>query len=239
MMKNYIGTSGWSYGNWKEVFYPKDLRQTEWLAFFAKNLNSVEINSTFYASPRISTIDKWYNTTPANFVFSIKAPQEITHNKRLVACENELSFFLSDVERLGEKCGPILLQLPASFTLDLDVLTEFLDILPTTHRFTIEFRSKTWWRDEVYKLLRAKNIAFCIYEFPNAQSPKVVTADFIYVRLHGASGLYMGKYEDKVLTSWKNWLEEQKKDVFFYFNNTRISDDALQNAKKLSELLAF
>lgn len=239
MSNNYlVGTSGWYYYNWKDLFYPNNIKSADWLNYYSKHLKTTEINNSFYALPTTTSLKKWYSATADDFIFSLKAWNLITHKEKLINCENSLTAFLDNIKILEQKLGPILFQLPASLKKDKERLANFIKLLPNNNQYTIEFRSPDWHCAEILNLLRDNNIAFCIYELANVISPRYVTADFIYIRLHGREGRYRGYYDNNLLTELKNWLIAQNKAAYIYFDNTINKDDAIKNAQELSQLLS-
>jgi uncharacterized protein YecE (DUF72 family) len=237
----YVGASGWHYTEWvKDKFYPADLPQNKWLAFYAKQFNTVELNNPFYHLPPKTTFQGWHKQTPKNFLFSVKASRYITHMKRLLDPKEGVSKFLKSAEGLKEKCGPILFQLPPQFPCNPERLAKFLKILPKRHQYTVEFRHPSWYKQEIYDLLKDFNAAFCIFELGELISPIVTTADFVYVRLHGYGKKYAGIYTEKDLQAWakrfKSWYKEGKSG-YCYFDNT-ASGQNTQNALRLKKLCA-
>jgi uncharacterized protein YecE (DUF72 family) len=237
-MKFWVGTSGWSYKNWQGIFYPKGIKSTQWLSYYADHCNTVELNSSFYRLPNPKYIENWANNTPDDFLFAVKAWGLITHRRRLIDCQENIKQFLSNIKGLKNKCGPILFQLPYSFHKNFDRLKDIVGILPKSHKYCFEFRHPSWWDEEVYSLLNAHNISFCIFEIASLLSPRIITGDFIYVRLHGYEEAYKGRYSDSVLLEWKEWIKQQAKDTYFYFDNTMIKDDAIQNAQSFYKMLS-
>lgn len=234
----YIGTSGWSYKHWIENFYPKELKPTEWLKHYANFFPTVEINSTFYHTPLLTTVKNWNATVPKNFTFSIKANRYITHRKRLHECEESLKIFYKSIKNLNSKTGPILFQLPPSFKMDLERLSAFIKLLDNKHLYTFEFRHSSWFTDEVYELLLKNQIALCITDLNGKLSPEVITSSFIYIRLHGPRHAYRGSYSLPELRSWKKKIEKwtQQTSVYCYFDNDE-KGFAIKDAKTLLELL--
>lgn len=218
----YIGTSGWHYRHWKGSFYPQDISNEHMLEYYLKYFNTAEVNNTFYQLPRDETMQRWRNAVPEDFIFSVKASRYITHIKKLKDTQEPLSNFVSVVEKLGNNLGPILFQLPPRWKKNLERLSKFLADLPDRHRYAFEFRDKSWFAKDTEELLIKKNAAFCIYDFEQMESPHTVTADFIYVRLHGPEGAYRGKYDDMALSKWAGellkWVYESR-DVYCYFDN--------------------
>ena len=234
----HIGTSGWSYQHWKGHFYPEDLAYRGWLEFYAKQLRTVEINNTFYQLPEKKTLEKWRDTVSSPFIFSVKSSRYITHTKKLKDPDQGSKKFFPRIEALGDKLGPILFQLPPRWHFNLERLKYFLQALPQNFRYTFEFRDSSWWRDEVYDALENQGAAFCIFELAGQLSPKQVTADFVYVRLHGPGDAYQGKYDNRTLAGWANafstW-ENQGKESFCYFDNDE-KGYAAQNALSLQDM---
>lgn len=234
--KIFIGTSGWSYKHWIGVFYPADIKASEQLAFYLKHFKTVELNNPFYHLPPPQTFTNWRKNTPKDFLFAVKASRFITHNKKLNVEKENINLFLNSAKQLKEKLGPILFQLPPKWNVNTERLGTFLKKLPKKYRYTIEFRNQTWYTEEVYELLRKFNCAFCIYELAGHQSPKEITANFVYVRLHGPNlSKYAGSYSDASLKAWVKlclqW-KKQGKDVYVYFDNDQ-SGYAAFNAQSL------
>jgi len=235
----HIGTSGWLYKHWRGTFYPKEVKIKNQFSYYVSMFNTVEINNTFYGVPSDETFINWKNTVPHDFVYVIKANRFITHLKKLRNPNEILQPFLSKVALLDTKLGAVLFQLPPSFGVDLKILEDFLVELPKDKRFVFEFRNTSWYTPEVYHILNKYNVAFCIYELAEHLSPIQITADFIYLRLHGpGKNKYQGSYTDEKLMEWaqqcKIWLKE--KDVYVYFDNDEQGFAAF-NALKLKELV--
>jgi len=167
----YIGTSGWNYKHWRGPFYPEDLPDKEMLSFYAEHFDTVEINNTFYHLPSFKTLKTWRETVPRKFTFAVKASRFITHMKKLKAPKTSTKKFFTRVERLEDKLGPILFQLPPHWGCDADRLADFLDALPSRRRYGFEFRDQSWHTEEVYDLLKKHNAALCIYDLAGKESP--------------------------------------------------------------------
>ena len=235
----FIGTSGFSYPGWRGSFYPVKLPAREFLGYYCTRFRSLEINSTFYRLPLESTLTRWRDITPEGFVFAVKASRYITHIKRLDEPEKTVGPFLDRIRCLGSKMGPILLQLPGRFPFNGETLDSFCKVLRKDVRYVFEFRDPGWFRQETCDILKRRNIAFCIYDFAGIQSPDTVTADFVYVRLHGPlKEPYRGAYPEGFLIERAEkihyWLSEGKA-VYVFFDNT-IEGDAVRDAKKLCEM---
>lgn len=238
----HIGTSGWNYKHWKGEFYPQDVPQKKWLAYYVQHFETVEVNNTFYQLPEFNTFETWRDTVPTGFTFALKASRFITHMKKLKDPKPSSEKFFNRSERLEDKLGPILFQLPPGWQLNVERLTEFLQTIPSEHRYVFEFRNETWLTNEVYGLLRQHNVAFCIQDFRGKQSPREITADFTYVRMHGPGAMaYMGSYSVAALKNWARQIESWRKglkDVYVYFNND-IGGCAVKDAMKLREMMSI
>jgi uncharacterized protein YecE (DUF72 family) len=242
----FIGTSGWSYNEWAGVFYPSSA--TNKLSFYSKLYGTAEIDSTFYAFPSKGLVLGWARYTPENFVFSVKLPQQLTHEKRLdlaQGVEADLVRFLSLLKPLmvEGKLGPVLIQLPPSYTFqsDFEKLRGFLDRTPEDVAFAVEFRHPSWLREEVWSFLRGKNVANVIVDEPLLPPDTVVTADFAFIRWHGRGSRpwYNYRYNDKELDSWVPKVKEvtsRVKKTYGYFNN-HFKGFAVENSLKMMEKL--
>lgn len=231
----HIGTSGWHYKHWKGAFYPQDLKDADQLGFYTQQFNTVEINNSYYRVPSEATFQKWQATVPDNFLFAVKANRYLTHLKKLQDVRQTAADFIQRASRLGKKLGPVLFQLPPNWNINTETLANFMDALPAGHRYAFEFRNASWYDDHVYQILHDHNCAFCIYQLAGHLSPLQLTADFVYVRLHGPGGKYQGSYTEAALAEWaehaQSW-QQSGKTVFFYFDNDQQAH-AVANAKTL------
>jgi uncharacterized protein YecE (DUF72 family) len=282
-----IGISGWTYVPWRGTFYPKKLKQREELAYASRQLNSIEINGTFYSLQKPKSFATWYAQTPHDFVFSVKGPRFITHIRRLKDADSAMAnFFASGILQLEEKLGPILWQLPPNFQFDAEKINAFFELLPRdtiaaakmakNHdaflkgrtwtqvqearplRYAMEVRHESFRTPEFVKILRKHHVALCIAEtagkWPFMED---ITADFLYIRLHGDEQIYVSGYTEKALDRWAAKIEVWRKggepetservldlsppkrksrDVFVYFDNdvkVRSPVDAKGLAKRL------
>jgi len=244
----WIGTSGWNYPEWRERFYPKGLPQRRWLEHLSRTVNSVEINGSFYALQRPTSYQRWREETPDDFVFAVKGSRFITHMKRLRDVDDALAnFFGSGVFLLGPKLGPILWQLPATMPFDPDLLTAFFDRLPRVTdagqpiRHALEPRHPGFTEPMFLDLLREHGIALVIADtagkFPYLED---VTADYVYLRLHGDEELYASDYGEAALSLWAKKIRDlagAAGDVYVYFDND-INAHAPWNAITLAGMLA-
>ncbi len=235
-----IGTSGYHYQHWVGPFYPAKTSSAKMLAYYIRYFDTLELNNSFYRLPTIDAFESWRDATPGNFVFAVKASRFITHNKKLKDPENALENLLPRAEHLGRKLGPVLFQLPPRWKVNLPRLEALLEILPREHRYTFEFRELSWMTEEVNRLLRRFNAAFCIYELAGYHSPCEIPADFAYVRLHGPeAGKYQGSYSPASLRAWARRIEDwakKLKAVYIYFDNDQAGY-AAQNALALREMV--
>jgi len=235
----FIATSGWQYGHWIGPFYPEDIRKTRLFDHYSSRFNTVEVNNTFYRLPEEETFTHWKEKSPEGFIFALKASRFITHVKRLKDPEGPVRNFIERADILAEKLGPILFQLPPRWNVNTLRLGAFLEALPKGYRFAFECRDPSWFDPGVYGLLRERNSAFCIFDFDFLLSPREVTADFIYIRLHGPAGKYRGQYTDEALKDWARFIRGWKKKVkavYCYFDNDEAgyaATDALRLKKML------
>ena len=233
-----IGTSGWHYRHWREIFYPSKLPSAGMLEWYARSFNTVEINNTFYRLPTEDALLRWREIAPAGFIFAVKGSRFITHIKRLRDPESAIALFFSRVELLREKLGPILFQLPPNWSADVERLQEFLAALPHVHRYCVEFRDFSWYTPAIYDLLRQYNVALCVHDWRDTKWPMELTADFTYIRFHGPSGRYHGNYSQKKLKEWAERLQRwasQLSRIYVYFNNDQ-GGYAIENARSLERL---
>jgi uncharacterized protein YecE (DUF72 family) len=236
-----VGTSGWNYTHWAGPFYPRELAQDRWLRFYAERFSTVEINNSFYNLPEAGVFRSWGDSVPDDFVFSVKASRYITHMKKLKDPRDSVHRFVDRASGLDEKLGPVLFQLPPRWKVNPGRLEAFLGELPEGIRYAFEFRDRTWFCREVYDLLRGRGAAFCIYHLAGALSPRVVTAGFVYVRLHGPGAAYQGSYDRETLSGWagafSTW-DRRGRDVYCYFDNDQRGY-AARDAAALRSMIAL
>jgi uncharacterized protein YecE (DUF72 family) len=211
----HVGTSGFSYKEWKGTFYPEDLSAKEMLKYYASRLPAVEINNTFYRLPQRTMLENWKEQVPATFRFSLKASQRITHFKRLKDVKDETKYLLETAGALEDRLGVVLFQLPPNMKKDLPRLETFLECLPGTIRATFEFRHPTWLEDDVLQVLSAKNHALCISDTDDLPVTHIDrTADWGYLRLRRV------EYSEANLREWLDRVREQKwPDAFVFFKH--------------------
>jgi len=215
-MKNlYVGTSGYSYKEWKGSFYPEKLAAKDMLPYYAERLKAVELNNTFYRLPQRSMVESWRDQVPENFRFSVKASQRITHFKRLKEAEEPTKLMFDTVAALEARLGVVLFQLPPNMKKDLERLEAFLALLPAGVRSTFEFRHPTWFDDDVLELLKRHNHALCISDTDDLPTNHIdKTADWGYLRLRRVN------YSREDLTAWVERIKLQKwKSIFVFFKH--------------------
>jgi uncharacterized protein YecE (DUF72 family) len=249
--KLHIGTQGWNYDGWVGPFYPDGTRPAEYLTIYARAFDTVEVDSTFYAIPATKTVRGWAQRTPDHFVFTLKLPQEITHERRLRNVDDLTTEFFDRARELGHKLGPILIQLGRDFgPAELPAVAAFLPKLPRDIRFAIEFRQRGWIHDGLLALLAEHNVALTLSDgrwIPRKQMMQLATrptADFTYIRLMGMdqsivdySRIQIDRTRD--IESWTEVLwpyQEQGREAFVYVNN-HFAGHSPQSARELQHLL--
>jgi uncharacterized protein YecE (DUF72 family) len=232
-MNLYVGTSGFSYKEWKGNFYPQNMAASHMLKYYGERFRTVEINNSFYRMPKSSVLEAWAAEVPAEFRFVLKASQRITHFQRLKEVGESLKYLLEVAASLGEKLGPLLFQLPPDLKKDVPRLRDFLALLPRHARAAFEFRNQSWFDDEVFSLLRDHQAALCIAEAENKlEIPFVSTADWGYLRLR------MPDYGDAELTEWLKRVQCQNWGDAFVFFKHEDEGKGPQMAKRFLELAA-
>lgn len=235
-MKVYIGTSGFSYAFWKERFYPEKLPPSKWLAYYATQFNTLELNNTFYRFPILKNLQKQRDTTPTGFMFSVKAHKIITHTLRMKDAKEKVQEFIHIVEDgLAEKLGCILFQLPPSFTYSEENLENILKNVPHFSRNVIEFRHMSWWNKKVWDILKENNLTFCNVSFPGLPEEPLIRDNIFYQRMHGVPELFKSSYDTKFLKHLAQHIP--KADAcYIYFNNTMF-EAGYENARTLQQLI--
>lgn len=238
MGKIHIGCSGWNYRHWRGLFYPAKLPARTWFAHYAECFDTVEINNSFYRLPSAEVFDAWREQAPSGFRYAVKANRFLTHQKKLKDPAEPLARMFGNVLHLGDKLGPILYQLPPRWRLDLRRLHAFLDLLPPGPTHVFEFREPSWMTDVVFEMLDACGASFCTHDMPGMTVPRLAVGRVAYVRFHGSTGKYWGRYSAGQLADWQGWMESERqrgRDVYAYFNND-IHGHAIEDALALKRL---
>jgi uncharacterized protein YecE (DUF72 family) len=234
----FVGTSGWSYTSWRPKFYPEGTKSKDFLRHYATRLATIEINYTFNHLPTEKNVGEWTAATPEEFVFGLKASQQITHRKQLREPAETLPIFFERARLLGKRLGPILFQTPPWVRRDDDRLAMFLAALPRDLRCVLEVRDPSWYAPEVYDLLRTANVPLVHAEGEKSPSPVETlgdTGDFAYARLRNASG-----YTDDAVDAWAarmRALQGAGKDVYAYFRHDEDGANAL-SAERLRRAIS-
>jgi len=227
----FIGTSGYSYKEWKGSFYPEKLAAAKMLQYYGQHFNGVEVNNTFYRMPSERVLVKWHDDVPTGFVFVLKASRRITHFKRLKPeAEEELRYLLRTASVLHDKMGPTLFQLPPNFKKDVDRLRSFLSLLPNRSYAAFEFRHESWFDDDTYDALRAANASLVVAETDEMAVPRVATADWGYLRLRKQG------YDEAQLADWAAWMTDQgwhDSFVFFKHEDTGAGPELAQRFREV------
>ncbi len=239
-----IGTSGYQYQHWREIFYPAKLPQRQWFEHYAQFFDTVEINNTFYHLPNEKTFKTWHDRASEDFLYILKFSRYGSHIKRLLEPENSVNMFLERARLLAPMLGPILVQLPPHWYVDAARLNAFLDAADTgavamglgNQRWAVEFRDPSWLCDSVYEILQRHRAALCIHDLIE-NHPRKLTADWVYLRFHGAH-THDGDYDSQVLQEWAGFIKDRLQDgldVYGFFNND-VHGYAIQNALELKRL---
>jgi uncharacterized protein YecE (DUF72 family) len=235
-----IGSSGWQYRHWRGRFYPRDLPADRWLEHYAATFDTVELNNSFYRLPEADAFASWARRVPDGFLFAVKASRYLTHLKHLREPREPLGRLWSRAERLGDRLGPMLYQLPTRWRWDGERLGQFVQALPRGRRQAIEFRDASWYRPAIFALLEEGGVALCLHDMSGSATRPEPTGPFVYVRFHGASGRYRGGYSGQKLSGWADRMAEWAAEglpVFAYFNND-AGAHAVRDAQRLREMVA-
>ncbi|GGD91810.1 histidine kinase [Tsuneonella deserti] len=227
------------YKHWRGLFYPERLPVKRWFAWYADSFDTVEINNSFYRLPPASTFEAWRRQAPEGFCYAVKANRFITQAKKLKDCEEPLVRMMDAVKPLDGALGPMLYQLPPRFKVNLDRLESFLALLPPGVTNVFEFREQSWYCDEVFALLGRYGASFCVHDMPGNSSPREAVGPIAYIRFHGGTGKYSGRYPDERLLAWTDWMVEQAskgRALWAYFNND-IGAAAIEDAQTLRAMI--
>ena len=227
-----VGTSGYSYPEWKGNFYPEKIAAKDMLRYYAERFSTVEINNTFYRMPTEPLLRGWAEQVPDSFMFVIKAPKRITHDRRLKECGELLGYLIRVVTTLGPRLGPLLFQLPPNFKKDVPRLKSFLEEMPERRRVAFEFRHASWFDDEVFEMLRGQEAALCVADTGEEPvAPLVATTHWGYLRLRREN------FSDQELADWARKIREQPWGDAFVFLKHEEEGKGPKLAARLIELL--
>ena len=239
----HIGTSGWSYKHWKDIYYPNGLKSRDYLSYYAKEFHTAEINTSFYRLPKENTIEKWLQEVPESFTFCPKMSRYLSHMKKLHDATEPVERFCGIFDKMKERIGLVLIQLPDIVRFNNGLTEEFYQILKTKpdYRFAMEVRHDSWFSDESIYLLNKYGVALVFAQSKEFPYFEAVTAKDIYVRFHGPDNLYGSSYSDSFLADYaekiRKW-ESEGHHIWIYFNND-IHGFAFQNARTLIEMLGL
>ncbi len=232
-MHFYVGTSGYSYKEWKGPFYPKDLPDKDMLRFYGDNLPAVEINNTFYRMPNTSMLETWAEQVPPDFQFVLKASRKITHTKPLKEKADEVGYLFKTAATLGDKLGAILFQLPPYLHRNIDLFSDFVDLLPSGIKVAFEFRHISWFDDKLFEILRNKGCAICCSDTENQElSQFVSTSDWGYLRLRKPD------YSEEELLAWAERIKLQNWQAVYAFFKHEDDGAGPKLAKHFLDLIA-
>lgn len=234
--KIYIGCSGWSYKDWINIFYPEDLSPKDYLSYYARSFNTVEINNTFYKFPTEKIVRSWSDQTPQKFKLSLKASRYITHVKRFENIKEPLNRLYSLSDILGEKMGCFLFQFPKTLSFTLETLESVITQLDSRYNNVVEFRHKEWWNSQVIQAFKAANIGFCTVSGFGLPEDLIAINKKAYLRFHGDPP-YSSLYSHQALSQWACRIKSTSLDEFWVYFNNSYNAYAVQNALKLKKLL--
>jgi uncharacterized protein YecE (DUF72 family) len=238
MTRYKIGCSGFSNKHWKGVFYPQGMAQKDWFRFYCERFNTLELNTTFYRFPVEKTLNDWYDKSPDDFRFSVKAPRLITHLKKFNECESALDELYTTCRKgFRDKLSAILFQLPPSMHYNEEKLEKICKSLDPDFMNVLEFRHESWWDEKVYEMLRQSKIVFCSISHPKLPDQVIINSDKAYVRMHGDPELFHSSYPSDKLGQLKEvpYWNPQLKELYVYFNNT-ASTAGIINAGELKAM---
>jgi len=244
----YLGTMGYGYKDWQGMFYPEGLNRREFLSYYSEFFNAVEMDSTFYGTPRPAYVERWAQITPRGFIFCPKMPRQITHELRLYGAEEETEAFLKTMRLLGDKLGPILIQFPPDYSREeIETLAQFLAALPADLRYAVEFRHRSWHATATGELLQKHAIAWVSTDYLYMPKRVYVTTDFAYLRFLGRHGTYVVKDHERVdrTERLEEWVadvrnrQEEGFDTVYGFINDDYAGFAPATSQKLMRLVGL
>jgi uncharacterized protein YecE (DUF72 family) len=221
------------YKHWRGLFYPDTLAVKRWFAYYADVFDTVEINNSFYRLPTPETFAAWRNQAPPGFCYAVKANRYLTQAKKLKECEEPLVRMMRSVDALRPALGPLLFQLPPRFEVNLARLEAFVEILPRDLACVFESREPSWYCDAAFALLDRYQASLCVHDMPGSASPRLALGRAAYLRFHGTTGKYVGRYPDEVLAGWAEWIVMEAcagRAGWAFFNND-IGGHAIEDAQ--------
>lgn len=238
--KILVGTSGWSYPDWRGRFYPSDWPKSRWFEYYCKKFSTVEVNATFYRFFKEKTYRNWYDKAPDNFEYVLKVPRIVTHQKYLKNAESQINDFWNLATLLKDKLGLVLLQLPPDFEYDPKTLEQAIRTFDDPRKVAVEFRDEQWFNHEIRDLLKELGAVFCSVDSPKSELRDWVTSDVAYIRLHGRKGWYDYNYSAHELREVKELTEKMNrrgaKKIYIFLNND-YDARAPKNAQTLMQIL--
>jgi uncharacterized protein YecE (DUF72 family) len=247
MVDYYIGTMGFSYRDWAGPFYPRGLSASDYLSYYGRMFNAVEIDSTFYGTPRRDALIRWRDTTPQGFKICVKVPRVITHDSRLVDCFGEMKAFIGSMRELGDKLGVIIFQFPPSYdSKQFEIVNDFLSEMPTDICFAVEFRHSSWYTAQTASMLTSHNVCWVATEFESVPKEVVLTSDLILIRFIGKHGQFRLHDREQIdvtpkLDWWWRWIQAKVDSVaaVYGFFNDDFSGHAPAAANKLKQIIGL
>ncbi|MCE3230164.1 MAG: hypothetical protein K0R52_92 [Alphaproteobacteria bacterium] len=234
--KARIGCSGWSYKEWKGLFYPEKMPPAKYLPHYTQFFNTVEVNTTFYRHPSSQMVQRWYQNAPKGFKYSLKVNKQITHVKKLKHIREDLDLLYSLRDILKEKMGCFLFQFPKSFIFSEERLDQLISALDPAYENVVEFRHASWWNEQTFEALAEVNSTFCTVSGLDVPEDLIILKGRVYIRLHGDPS-YAAPYADEELFGWKQKIEDASVNhLWIYFNNTR-QGCAPENALRLAQMI--
>lgn len=239
MKRWWIGCSGFYYRHWRETFYPAGLPQRRWFEYYCNHFNTVELNVTFYRYPKLSALRGWYDRSPDDFLFTVKAPRLITHYRKFQQALREATDFYDLVgDGLQNKLACVLFQLPPNLVYSPSALDNILKTLDPAFTNVVEFRHDSWWNEAVYQSFKGRGIAFSGISYPELPDQVIRSVPVLYYRFHGVPQLYASPYTMPVLKRVAGDIRKTRgvRDVFVYFNND-IHASAIRNAREFMQII--
>ena len=247
MVDYYIGTMGFSYQDWAGAFYPKGLSGRDYLSYYSRIFNAVEIDSTFYGTPRRESVMRWKEATPDGFRICVKVPRSITHDAKLIDVYNEMVAFIDTVRLLDEKLGVILLQFPPSYmNSKINQVEGFIEDLPKEFNFAVEFRHRSWYVPRTGEMLARHNICWAATEFEGVPKEVELTSDILFIRFVGQHGRFRLHDREQIEVSpqlkwWWGWIQSKidRVQAIYCFFNDDFSGHAPAAANKLKSIIGL